>query len=321
MTKNNFLTRLMIFALVFFASSCKKSFLDETLTTARNTNFYATDAGILQLAAGTYYQVFAVPENGEWYYAATNYGTDEFHVGGDPSNAPWNNYDATFNSVNQGSNTNIALANFQWDALYIGIGDANLLIQNCTKSTSTNTAVKNTSLGEGYFMRAYNYLRLVSQYGAVPLQITPINAVVSEFTRAAPKDVYAQIISDLKAAIPLLPTGGAPYHITQDAASHYLAKAYLFRASEINSSWNTSFVAADLAAIGPLCDAIIARHSLAPNFGSLWNFTGINAANESLPEVILSAQFTNDLNSNLQNGNTQHLYFGSRYDHWKLFSD
>jgi len=314
MTKNNFLTRLVLPALVFFAVSCKKSFLDETLTTARGMDFYTTDAGILQLSAGAYYQVFAVPENGEWYYAATNYGTDEFHVGGDPSNAPWNNYDATFNSVNQGSNGNIALANFQWDALYIGIGDANLLIQNCTKSTSTNTAVKNTSLGEGYFMRAYNYLRLVTQYGAVPLQITPINSVVSEFTRAAPKDVYAQIITDLKAAIPLLPTSGGPSHITQDAASHYLAKAYLFRASEINSSWNADTKAADLAAITPLCDAIIARHPLAANFGSLWNFTGINGANESLPEVIFSAQFTNDLNSNLQNGNTQHLYFVSRYD-------
>jgi len=314
MIKNNFLTRLMAVALVFFAFSCNKSFLDETLTTARSTNFYTTDAGILQLATGAYYQVLAVPENGEWYYAATNYGTDEFHVGGDPSNAPWNNYDATFNSVNQGSNTNIALANFQWDALYIGIGDANLLIQNCIKSTSTSTAVKNTSLGEGYFMRAYNYLRLVSQYGAVPLQLTPINTVVSEFTRATPKEVYAQIIADLKAALPLLPTGGAPYHITQDAASHYLAKAYLFRASEINSSWNSDTRAADLAAIAPLCDGIIARHPLAPNFGSLWNFTGINAANESLPEVILSGQFTNDLNSNLQNGNTQHLYFVSRYD-------
>ncbi len=314
MNKNNFLTKLMIVPLVLIAFSCNKSFLDETLTTARSTSFYTTDAGIQQLAVGTYYQVFAVPPNGEWYYSATNYGTDEFHVGGDPSNAPWNNYDATFNSVNQGSNTNIALANFQWDALYIGIGDANLLIDNCTKSTSTNTAVKNTSLGEGYFMRAYNYLRLVSQYGAVPLQLTPISSVTSEFTRAAPKDVYAQIITDLKAAIPLLPTSGGPYHITQDAASHYLAKAYLCRASEINSSWNTSFVAADLAAIGPLCDAVIARHPLAANFASIFNFTGINSANESLPEIILSAQFTNDLNSNLQNGNTQHLYFVSRYD-------
>jgi len=314
MTNNKFLTRLMLTALVFFAVSCKKSFLDETQTTARGMDFYQTDAGILQLSGGAYYQVFSVPENGEWYYSATNYGTDEFHVGGDPSNAPWNNYDATFNSVNQGSNTNIALANFQWDALYIGIGDANLLIQNCTKSSSASTAVKNTSLGEGYFMRAYNYLRLVNQYGAVPLQLTPITTVVTEFTRASPKDVYAQIISDLKAAIPLLPTSGGPSHITQDAASHYLAKAYLSRASEINNSWNSDTKAADLAAIPPLCDAIIARHPLAANFGSLWNFTAINSANESLPEVILSAQFTNDLNTNSGNGNTQHLYYVSRYD-------
>ncbi|MEP6750214.1 MAG: RagB/SusD family nutrient uptake outer membrane protein, partial [Bacteroidota bacterium] len=313
MKKNNSFNILMIATTVFFSASCNKHFLDETNTTARTTAFFSTDAGIQQLATGAYYQVFAVPPNGEWYYAATNYGTDEFHVGGDPSNAPWNNYDATFNSVNQGSNTNIALANFQWDALYIGIGDANLLIDNCIKSTSASPAVKNTSLGEGYFMRAYNYLRLVSQYGAVPLQITPIKTVITEFTRAAPKDVYAQIIADLKAAIPLLPTSGGPSHITQDAASHYLAKAYLSRASEINSSWNADTKAADLAAIGPLCDGVITRHPLAANFAGIFNFTGINSANESLPEVILSAQFTNDLNSNSGNGNTQHLYFVSRY--------
>ncbi len=53
---------------------------------------------------------------------------------------------------------------------------------------------------------------------------------------------------------------------------------------------------------------------MAANFASLWNFTGINSANENLPELILSAQFTNDVNTNLANGNTQHLYFASRYD-------
>lgn len=314
MKNNIFLTALIVVAAVFITTSCNKNFLDETLTTARTTDFYKTDAGIQQLAVGAYYQVFDVPFNGEWNYAATNYGTDEFHIGGDPSNAPWNNYDATFNSVNQGSNGNVSLANYQWDALYIGVGDANLLIQNCINSTSTATAIKNTSLGEGYFMRAYNYLRLVSQYGAVPLQLTPISTPQLEFTRAAPKDVCAQIILDLTNAMKLLPTTGGPYHITQDAAAQYLAKAYLFRASEINSSWNASFIAADLAAIGPLCDQIIARHPLAANFGALWNFTAINSANESLPEIILSAQFTNDVNTLIGNGNTQHLYFGSRYD-------
>jgi len=116
--------------------------LDETLTTGKGLSFDQTDAGILQLATGTYYQVFAVPPNGEWYYCATNYGTDEFKVGGDGSNSPWNNYDGTFNSTVGAVNGNTAASNFQWDALYIGIGDANLLIQNATASTSTNTAVK-----------------------------------------------------------------------------------------------------------------------------------------------------------------------------------
>ena len=314
MYKNKFLIPLVIIAAVLFiTSSCKKSFLNETLTTARTTDFYKTDAGILQLAVGTYYQVFNVPENGEWYFSAANYGTDEFHVGGDPSNSPWNNYDQTFNP-GLTTNGNLQGMNVQWDALYTGIGDANLLVQNARNSTSTSVAIKSTSLGEGLFMRAYNYLRLVSQYGAVPLVTDPTTSVSLEFTRATPEDVFKQIIIDLDSAHNLLPNSGGPYHITKDAAAHYLAKAYLSRASEINSSWNSSTVTSDLTTAAALCDEVIANHPLAPDFKSLWNFTGINSANESLPEVILSAQFTNDVTTNLANGNTQHLYFVSRYD-------
>jgi hypothetical protein len=126
--------------------------------------------------------------------------------------------------------------------------------------------------------------------------------------------VYAQVIADFLKAKDLLPTAGFPARITKDAASHFLAKAYLSRASEINNSWNSSFVAADLAAAVTLCDQVIASHPLASNFGALWNFTGVNSANETLPEVILSAQRVNDVNTNLATGNTQHLYWVSRYD-------
>lgn len=315
MYKNNILKVLVIVsAVLLITASCKKNFLKETLTTARTTDFYQTDAGILQLAVGTYYQVFEVPENGEWYYCAANYGTDEFHVGGDPSNSPWNNYDQTFNP-GLTTNGNLQGTNVQWDAIYTGIGDANLLIQNARNSTSTSTAIKSTSLGEGLFMRGYSYLRLVSQYGGVPLVTIPTTTSFTlEFTRATAQDVFTQIITDLDSAYNLLPNSGGPYHITKDAAAHYLAKAYLSRASEINSSWNASTVTADLTAAATLCDQVITNHPLAKDFKSLWNFTGINSANESLPEVILSAQFTNDVTTNLATGNTQHLYYVSRYD-------
>ena len=314
MNKYNNLSGILIIAIsLFVTSSCKKSFLDETLKIARGNEFFKTDAGILQLAAGGYYQVFTGPTNGEWYFCHAQYGTDEFHVGGDASNGTWNNYDANL-TPGLATNGNLQGANVLWDALYIGIGDANLLIENATASASTSTAIKNTALGEGYFFRAYNYLRLVQQWGAVPLKTTPSTTIELEFTRNDPKDVYEQIIADFSKAKDLLPTGGAPARLTKDAAAHFLAKAYLARASEINSSWNSSTVAADLAAIGPLCDAVIANHPLASNFGALWNFTGINSANETLPEVILSAQMTNDVTTNNAIGNTQHLYFVARYD-------
>lgn len=311
--KNKFLNiSLVALLLVLVTASCKKSFLDEELKTSRDLEFYKTDAGIQQLVLGAYHQVFATPFNGEMAFSNMCYGTDEFRVGGDPSNGMYNSYGNTFGAFVTPNNGNTVASNAQWDNLYVGVGHANLIIENATASASTADAIKKTALGEGYFLRAYNYLRLVSQFGAVPLKTKSSNTVELEFTRAAPKDVYAQIIADFTQAYNLLGNTGSPAKITKDAAAHYLAKAYLSRASEINDSWNASTKAADLGAIVPLCDAVIANHALAPNYADLWRYTAPNSANESLREVILSAQFTSDLTASGQN--TQHLYFVSRYE-------
>lgn len=293
-------------------TSCKKTFLDEKLETVRDLEFYKTDAGIQQLVNGAYHQVFATPFNGEMAYSFMAYGTDEFQVGGDPSNGMYNNYGSTFGSFVTPNNGNTVATNVQWDNLYVGIGHANLIIENATASTSTADAIKKTALGEGHFLRAYNYLRLVSQYGGVPLKTKSSNSVELEFTRATPKDVYEVIISDFTKAFTLLGNAGSPHKITKDAAAHFLAKAYLSRASEINDSWNSATKAADLTAIGPLCDAVIAGHPLAPNYGDLWRYTAPNGANENLRELILSANFTSDLSAS--GSNTQHLYYVSRYE-------
>ncbi len=276
---------------VVAATSCKKNFLDENLQTIRDLEYYKTDAGIQQLVNGAYHQVFATPFNGEMAFSYMCYGADEFRVGGDPSNGMYNSYGNTFGPFVTPNNGNTVTANAQWDNLYVGIGHANLIIENATASTSTADAVKKTALGEGYFLRAYNYLRLVSQYGAVPLKTKPSTAVELEFTRATPKEVYDLIIADFTQAYNLLGNVGSPAKITKDAAAHFLAKAYLSRTSEINDSWNSSTKTADLAAIGPLCDAVIANHALAPNFGDLWRYTAPNGANENLREVILSTVY------------------------------
>lgn len=299
--------------------SCSKSFLNETLETARDLSYYNTEAGIQQLAVGAYYRVFASPFGDakiatEVQFATTNYGTDEFHVGGDDTNSQWNNYDSRFGSIIVTSRTN---AQEPWDNAYLGIGLANQLIESATTIVSTNNAIKKVALGEGYFMRAFNYLKLVRQYGAVPLKLKPSTTVELEFTRATPDVVLKQVIDDFTQAYNLLDnTGPAPDKITKDAAAHFLAKAYLTRASEINDSWNSTTKSADLQQVVKLSDEVIAHHPLASNYQALWNYTMPDGPNEFLPELILSASFSRD--PALITENDSHLFFTSRYDDMPL---
>src|SRR5699024_3488976 len=203
--KHYYFGLLSFIILSFCFTSCKK-YLEEDLTTEHSTEYYKTEQSIKVLTVGAYYQVFCSPFASEWIYCATNYGTDEFHLGGDPSNSMWNSYDNRLKSIVNEVNGNTAASHKQWDNLYTGISDANMIIQNAKASESTNADIKKTALGSGYFFRAYNYLRLVSQYGAVPLKLEPSTSVEFEFTRDSVEKVYKQIISDFRNAYNLLPS-------------------------------------------------------------------------------------------------------------------
>ncbi len=302
----------MLVASLGLTSSCNQDFLNENLTTAYSKDYYKTEAGIQTLVVGTYYQVFDLDKATEVPLTASESGTDEFHAGGDPSNWTWNSYTSGFAAFVTVSNANTIAANTNWDNLYTGIGNANQIIESATAIASTNPAIKQTALGEGYFLRAYNYLKLVSQYGGVPLKTKVSSTVELEFTRATSQAVFTQIIADFTQAYTLLGAFSTPGKISKDAAAHFLAKAYLARASEINDSWNSATKTADLQQVVTLSDEVISHHPLATNFADLWNFTAPDGANEKLPELILSAQF----NSNVltTGGNWQHLYFLSVYD-------
>lgn len=303
---------LMLLAALVLGSSCNKDFLDEELTTAYSKEYYKTEAGIQALAVGSYYQVFAAEFASEVPLTATESGTDEFHAGGDPSNWIWNSYSSGFKAFVTVSNANTIAANTNWDNLYIGIGNANQLIEASTNIVSTNDAIKKTALGEGYFLRAFNYLKLVTQYGAVPLKTTTSSTVELEFTRATPQAVLDQIIADFTQSYNLLSNAGFPAKITKDAAAHYLAKAYLFRASEINDTWNSATKSTDLQQVVALSDEVISHHPLASNFVDLWNYTAPDGLNEKQAELILSAQFNGSTLTT--GGNQQHLHFLSTYD-------
>lgn len=293
-------------------SSCS-DFLDEDLSTQRNTDYFDTDEGIAELATGIYYNL-RFHFSKEWAYATTNYGTDEFRIGGDASNAVWNNYGASYMPQITAMNSNTALMETLWDNMYIGINSANLLLSKVTPDSYTGTD-KRTYMGEAYFLRGFNYLKLVSQYGGVPLKLTPSLTPEREFTRATAKETVQQVIDDLKNAYDYLPADVSMMgKMTKDAAAHFLAKTYLFRASEINDSWNGDTKQADCAEALRLAQEVISHRTLAPNFADLWNYTQPDGDNEKLSEIILAAQFSSDTSSKGRYGNPCHLYFLSVYN-------
>ena len=85
-------------AMLAMPSACKESFLDEDLITARSTQDFETQNGLDGLVTGMY-QSLRFHFNYEWAYTTTNYGTDEFAVGGDRTMQMWNSYDANLNSL------------------------------------------------------------------------------------------------------------------------------------------------------------------------------------------------------------------------------
>lgn len=287
--------------------SCKKSFLEENLITTKSLQDYQTPLGLDDLSIGMY-QNLKFHFNYEWAYTTTNYGVDEFCVGGDRTMQFWNSYDANLNSLTGDVGTLFA-------SMYANINSANILIENVPLYYGDG-ANRNTRLGEGYFMRAFDYFKLVKQFGGVLLKLTQTKTLETEFGRSTAKETYAQVIKDFTEAYNLLPpTPAETGRITKYAAAHFLAKAYLFRASELYDEWNSDTKTSDLDSAIKYSEIVITsgRHSLASNFAELWNFTTPDGPNERLPEIILAAQFSNNVTTQGRYGNQVHLYYPSVY--------
>jgi hypothetical protein len=298
---------LSAIAVLGVLSGCSENFLKEELLTKESTQSFETQEGLDKLAIGMY-QTFEFHFNYEWAYCLTNYGTDEMSVGNDDTKSFWNNYNTNLNSANGSELSPL------WDNMYGGITSANILINNVIKFYSESNSNYNTRLGEGYFVRGFNYLVLVSQFGSVPLLDKPVEGARTDFVRNTPEECLNQILSDFKNAYDLLPaTPSETGRLTKWAAAHYLAKASLFRVSEINDAWNSSYKSADLENVIKYGKEVIAAHPLCNDFINLWDYTKPNGPNESVSEVVLAAQFTDETASQGRYGNQVHLYYPAIY--------
>ncbi|MBQ5981951.1 MAG: RagB/SusD family nutrient uptake outer membrane protein [Prevotella sp.] len=287
-------------------TSCGDEFLKEELTTEYSTDYFKTQDGLDDLVTGAYLKL-KFKFNYIWGIECYNMGVDEFTDANNTMPA-WNHYGDALNSTETGANQPV------WDNYYGLIEPANLIIQNVPQYYSQSSSFYNTRLGEGYFMRAYGYFELVKQFGGVPIKLKPSTGVETTFKRNSEEEVYAQIISDLEEAYKLLPEKPAQTgRVTKYAAAHFLAKAHLFRASEAYDSWNSSYKSADLDAVIKYASEVVSAHPLCSDYVQLWDYQQPNGANETVSEVVLAAQFSNDESTWGRFGNQMHLYYPSVY--------
>ena len=287
-------------------TSCSESFLDENLTTQYSTDRFKTQEGLDELVTGAY-QKLKFKFNYIWGIQCYNMGVDEFT---DANNVipAWNHYSQDLNSSENAANQPI------WDNYYGLVEPANILIQNIPQYYNQSSPTYNTRLGEAHFLRAYAYFELVKQFGGVPLKLVPSTSAETYFTRNSTEEIYTQVISDFGEAYRLLPDKGESIgRINKYAAAHFLAKAHLFRASELYSDWNSNYVASDLDAVIQYGSEVVDAHPLCNDYVELWDYEQPNGANEKVSEVILAAQFSNDESTWGRYGNQMHLYYPAVY--------
>lgn len=307
MKLNRFLlSSLFLASMGVVTVGCSDSFLEEDQLTAKGLDYYKTEKGLDDLITGTYSSL-CWKFNYQWGYGLYNMGVDEY--------TDANNEVAAMNGYTSLISTESNNISGLIDNMYNRIEDANKAIVNIPLYYPTSSVYYNTRLGEAYFFRAYCYFELVKTYGAVPLKLKPTESDKDTyFPRNTEDECFAQIISDFTEAYNLLPEKPDDQgRVTKYAAAHFLAKAKLTRASELYSSWNSSYISSDLNDVIKLTKEVIAAHPLCNDFVSLWNFTKPDDVNESVSEVVLAAQFTYDEATQGRYGNQAHLAFPAVY--------
>lgn len=125
------------------------------------------------------------------------------------------------------NDANISRVAGLWNAFYLSIRNANLVIANAPKGTSISQADIDKNVAEAKFLRAFNYFQLVRNWAGVPLR-TEENMTETDLKKSTPEEVYALIVADLLQAEQNLPDKasrvGKP---TKWAAKTMLADVYL----------------------------------------------------------------------------------------------
>lgn len=128
------------------------------------------------------------------------------------------------------TNTQLNLANGPYNVMYEAIEKCNLIIDGLKKYGNCETnADMAFLLGEAYCLRAMIYFDLIKAWGDVPARFEPITSETIYVSKANRDQIYKQILSDLEAAIPMLPYPGEGKSVSTIRANRNFAQGLYAR--------------------------------------------------------------------------------------------
>jgi hypothetical protein len=281
--------RLTMLGLILTATSCKKSFLDETpLSFLSTSNAFKTaddfNASVNNLYRNVRDEFYS---RSDWQPMQYLYRTDlvvEVPVGSNPQ-------------LSTEFGPNGTLANNHWTQIYKIVAEANTVISRIPAS-SMSAADKVLFEAKGKFFRALAYRTLAYLWGGVPLVTEEIVTEKTDFTRATKEAVLALVIDDLKFAAANLPgiTVVKDGEISNLAAQHLLAEVYLAAGQHQNAVTAASVVIDD-AATDLMVNRFGARSTFTPAdvYWDLFQNKNQNRKSANNKESIWVIQFETDV--------------------------
>jgi hypothetical protein len=135
--------------------------------------------------------------------------------------------------INHQVNADNSTISGAWVAIYNTINRANNVIDKVPAVTdpSLTQELKNKIVGEAYFIRALAYFDLARTFGGVPIITKPTITPADNrgIPRSSVEETYAQVISDLETAEPLLLQTTDRYRATQKTVWALRARYHLYR--------------------------------------------------------------------------------------------
>ena len=279
---------ILTFVAAILSSGCT-DFLSETNKSNPDAAaFYKTTSGYESLINSCYSSLRDVyGDNIEMFVA----GTDLFKIGR-----------AGLVSQGLGSYQNLTPADNSVKAFYQVVYQS---IKRCNDAIYYGQLNNHsaTKIAEMRFLRAFYYFHLVQQFGDVSLVTDHITTPITDYPRTPASDVYAFIISEMKAALAGLPATDIANRINKRVVNHYLSLVYLTKGYE------TFGVSTDFDSTVVYSTAAIKGQALSLPFDGK---TGIFYPGlEKNAEIIFSAQYSAASLESVTKGNSQAYYYGA----------